>query len=495
MGFNAIHETVVSDIFETIKDGVRIAGDVVNPKSVRVRNARSLARATSGLTLAFPVICSNTLPIETASMIAKAIERKNVSMLQMAFSAYNITNAKDAVEHLSKFHQNLNLSKMDLDKFMDAMEMLGESSYVYPEDARAIAEDCKRNLNFVLSNSISDTSLLEYSEITRYGEKRVVKEAIAKPQKYGPKGPEDYTDDEINQAAYDDGPYNSLGKDNARWYLKQKAQEDQHKDQMKQSEDQFNRKQDQQQRFHDDDMENERIKQRQNAVDSQRQQFTAMLLPSDVKKANEMQPTLMLVQFYVNDKDRDLNVAQQFVCGVKSKLYAVGSDEILNKIITKNVDSDILLKLVKVSTREISFVKDFLLGLDEARLDALSKSRKGSGSRIFKALERRAIKGKIRRSLRMENSAKAISSLVISSEEAEELKKYENIDIYQPRTIIPIMEKLNLLYFAVVDTTAESVDIITDGETEYETYSFTSLERESSDNTYKKVVNLITKVS
>ena len=484
MGFNAIHETVVSDIFETIKDGVRIAGDVVNPKSVRVRNARSLARATSGLTLAFPVICSNTLPIETASMIAKAIERKNVSMLQMAFSAYNITNAKDAVEHLSKFHQNLNLSKMDLDKFMDAMEMLGESSYIYPEDVRAIAEDCKRNLNYVLSNSISDTSLLEYAEITRYGEKRVVKEAIAKPQKYGPYGLRDYTDDEINQAAYDDSPYSSLGKDNARWYLTQKAQEDRENNRIKQLQSQ-----------HDDDMENERIKQRQNAVDSQRQQFTAMLLPSDVKKANEMQPTLMLVQFYVNDKDRDLNVAQQFVCGVKSKLYAVGSDEILNKIITKNVDSDILLKLVKVSTREISFVKDFLLGLDEARLDALSKSRKGSGSRIFKALERRAIKGKIRRSLRMENSAKAISSLVISSEEAEELKKYENIDIYQPKSIIPIMEKLNLLYFAVVDTTAESVDIITDGETEYETYSFTSLERESSDNTYKKVVNLITKVS
>lgn len=482
MGFNAIHETVVSDIFETIKDGVRIAGDVVNPKSVRVRNARSLARATSGLTLAFPVICSNTLPIETASMIAKAIERKNVSMLQMAFSAYNITNAKDAVEHLSKFHQNLNLSKMDLDKFMDAMEMLGESSYVYPEDVRAVAEDCKRNLNYVLSNSISDTSLLEYSEITRYGEKRVVKEAR-----------DDIEYDKMAQS--DIHHYEKMRQSDSQHRDKMTQSDAQHRDRMDQSNSQFDRRQDQQQRFHDDDMENERIKQRQNAVDSQRQQFTAMLLPSDVKKANEMQPTLMLVQFYVNDKDRDLNVAQQFVCGVKSKLYAVGSDEILNKIITKNVDSDILLKLVKVSTREISFVKDFLLGLDEARLDALSKSRKGSGSRIFKALERRAIKGKIRRSLRMENSAKAISSLVISSEEAEELKKYENIDIYQPRTIVPIMEKLNLLYFAVVDTTAESVDIITDGENEYETYSFTNLERESSDNTYKKVVNLITKVS
>lgn len=484
MGFNAIHETVVSDIFETIKDGVRIAGDVVNPKSVRVRNARSLARATSGLTLAFPVICSNTLPIETASMIAKAIERKNVSMLQMAFSAYNITNAKDAVEHLSKFHQNLNLSKMDLDKFMDAMEMLGESSYVYPEDMRAVAEDCKRNLNFVLSNSISDTSLLEYAEITRYGEKRVVKEAIVKPQKYGANGPEDYTDDEINQSAYDDGPYNALGKDNARFYLSRKDREDQEA-----------RRAERDRKAADAKNDLETTQRRQSGSDSMRQQFQAMLLQSDVKKANEMQPTMMLVNFYVNDKDRDLNVAQQFVCGVKSKLYAVSSDEILNKIITKNVDSDILLKLVKVSTREISFVKDFLLGLDEARLDALSRSRKGSGSRIFKALERRAIKGKIRRSLRMENSAKAISSLVISSEEAEELKKYENIDVYQPRTIIPIMEKLNLLYFVVVDTTAESVDIITDGEMEYETYSFTNLERESSDNTYKKVVNLITKVS
>lgn len=484
MGYNAIHETVVSDIFETIKDGIRIAGDVVNPKSARVRNARSLARATSGLTLAFPVICTNTLPIETASMIAKAIERKNVAMLQMAFSAYNITNAKDAVEHLSKFHQNLNLSKMDLDKFMDTMEMLGESTYMYPEEIRAVAEDCRRNLNFTLPNSISDVSLLEYAEITKYGEKKIIKEAIQKPKKYGINGPEDYTDDEINQAAYDDSPYNSLGKDNARYYQSRKDREDQDAKRAEREKQAADAKNDL-----------EKAKRRQDATDSMRQQLQAVLMPSDVKKANEMQPTMMLVNFYVNDKDRDLNVAQQFVCGVKSKLYSVDSNEIINKIITKNVDSDILLKLVKVSTREISFVKDFLLGLDEARLDALSKSRKGSASRIFKALERRAIKGKIRRSLRMENSAKAISTLVISSEEAEELKKYENIDIYQPKTIVPIMEKLNLLYFVVVDSTAESVDIIVDGETEYETYSFTNLERESSDNAYKKVVNLITKIS
>ena len=65
----------------------------------------------------------------------------------------------------------------------------------------------------------------------------------------------------------------------------------------------------------------------------------------------------------------------------------------------------------------------------------------------------------------------------------------------KPSNIIPIMEKLNLLYFVVVDTTAESISIITDGETEYETYSFTSLEREAGDGAYKKVVNLMTKLT
>ena len=485
MGFNQIHETVVTDIFETIRDGIRLAGDAINPKTAKVRNSRSLARATSGLTLAFPVICTNTLPLETATMIAKAIERKNVSMLQMAFSAYNITSDTDAISHLSKFHQNLNLSKMDLDTFMDTMESLGESAHIYPNEVSAIKEDCRRNLNFVLDDSINPVSLLEYSEVPSYGGigSTVIQEA---PRPKNPDG-SDKSDEDIEKDAVnvsDDTPLQKAQglstrkdqeRDNARWYYDQKNKEDKmNLDTIKANND-------------------ARGKLGQASKDKY-DQFTKQLLPSDVKKANEMQPTMMIVNFYVNEKDRDLNVAQQFVCGVKSKLYAIDSADIINKIITKHVDSDILLKLVKVSTREISFVKDFLLGLDDAKIDALSKSRKGSSSALFKALERRALKGKIRRSLRLENSAKAISALVISSEEADELKKYENIDVLSSRTIIPIMEKLNLLYFIVVDNTSEAIHMLTDGETEFESYSFTALERENGDAAYKKAINLITKV-
>ena len=473
MGYESIHETVVADIFDTIKDGIQLVDGIVRPKTASVRKSSSLARATSGLTLVFPVVITNTLPIETASMIAKAIERKNVSMLQMAFSAYNITCATDAIEHLEKFHKNLNLGHMTLDDFMDTMETFGESGTISAADQRAITEDCKHNINYVLKPSVNENSLMSYVESTVYGQTHILTEA--------PNSDFQGTDQRTAESR--------------RQFNLSYAQRDaHHQDDIAVQ----NRKNDiaaDKNNIDRDKLDLDSRKALGQASDQQRQYLSNQLLSSDVKKANEMQPSMMLVNFYVNDKDRDLNIAQQAVCGVKSKLYPVDSADILNKVITKHIDSDIILKLVKVSSREISFVKDFLLGIDDAKLDSLSKSRKGSGSRIFKALERRAIKGKIRRSLRIENSAKAITSLVISSEEAEELKKYNNIDVMQPRTIIPIMEKLNLLYFLVVDSTSEAVHILTDGDGEFESFSFTSLERDSGDSSYKKVINLMTKIA
>ena len=43
MGYESIHETVVADILETIKDGVHLVDGVVKPKSANVRMSSSLA--------------------------------------------------------------------------------------------------------------------------------------------------------------------------------------------------------------------------------------------------------------------------------------------------------------------------------------------------------------------------------------------------------------------------------------------------------------------
>lgn len=487
MGFNSIHETVIEDILNTVKDGVKYVDGKLKPKSPEIRTASSLSRATSGLTLTFPVIVEDSLDLETSVMISKAIERKNIALLQMAFSAYNITNATDAISHLSKFHTNINADKLTVDKFMDVMDNIHESADLYesaiiPESTiRAIVEDNKRNCNFVLDDSINESSLSEFSEVSRYGQKIIIKEALPRPR---------YTDgteasDDDMKALYNDD--NDSVSNKARNTL---DSEDREKENNRRD-----RRTVQKMNIDINRNNNDARKALGTASDQKRQYLASQLLPGEVKKANEMQPSLMIVNFYVNDKDRDLNVAQQIVAGVKSKMYPVSSADVSNKIITKAADADIMLKLVKVSTREISFVKDFLLGLDDAKLDSLSKSRKGSNTALFKALERRALKGKIRKTLKLENSAKAISSLVLSVETVEELKKYNNIDLMNPKIAAKIMEKLNLLYLVIADTTSESVSILTDGEYNYETLSFTALERETGDGAYKKVVKLMTNMS
>lgn len=487
MGFNSVHETVVEDILNTIKDGVKYVDGKIKPKSPKIRTASSLSRATSGLTLTFPVIVEDSLDLETSVMVSKAIERKNIALLQMAFSAYNITNATDAISHLSKFHTNINADKLTVDKFVDVMDNMHESAGLYassiiPESTiRAIVEDNKRNCNFVLDDSINESSLLEFSEVSRYGQKMIIKEALPRPRH---NDGTTATDDEMKSLYNDD---DSEVSKKAKEVLDSEEKDKQNKLRDDRTVQKMN--------IDITRNNNDARKALGAASDQKRQYLASQLLPGEVKKANEMQPSLMIVNFYVNDKDRDLNVAQQIVAGVKSKMYPVSSADVSNKIITKAADADIMLKLVKVSTREISFVKDFLLGLDDAKLDSLSKSRKGSNTALFKALERRALKGKIRKTLKLENSAKAISSLVLSVETVEELKKYNNIDLMNPKIAAKIMEKLNLLYLVIVDTTSESVNILTDGEYNYETLSFTALERETGDGAYKKVVKLMTNMS
>ena len=485
MNVKAIHETTFADILDVLKTGVSTVDSVFHKKGPSIERSSSLARATEGMTLVFPVICSNACTIDNATMVAKALERRNIALLQIAFQAYNITASTDAIDHLRKFHTNLDEHQFTLDKFSNVMSSIGESSspmYSLPSKIYAVNEDCRKNINFFFEDDINNTPLTQYKEVFKYGggQSVIIKEAKDDDKQFG------------LRFGFDKAKFNKQQQRDKEKFDYQKERDQKQFDYQKERDAIRDKSQ------KEDKKQKEISDTRKNALDfadKTRQYLQNQLLPSDVKKANESQPSLMIVNFYVNDKDKDLNIAQQAVAGVKSKIYTVDSSDIINKIIKKNTDSDILLKLVKVSTREISFFKDFLLGIDDAKLDALTKSKRGSSSAIFKVLERRALGGKIRKRLGTTNNAKAITSLVITMEEVDQLQKYNDVDVLEPRVIIPIMESLNLLYFIIVDDTSESIKLFVDGQTDYEDISFSSLEKESGDSTYKKVINLMTKIS
>ena len=222
--------------------------------------------------------------------------------------------------------------------------------------------------------------------------------------------------------------------------------------------------------------------------------LTKNLLDNEVKKSNELVETQMIIQIYHKTKS-GTTVPVSFIIGVKAKMHPMDSMDIIERIQNKNKDNNFFLKFVQASTREISFFRDFIFAIDRSKIDALSISRRHkSSSVLWKVLERRAVKSKIKRLMGSKNNAMAISTLVITQEEVEFIKKEYDINVEDPSVITPIMESYNLMGFVIVDESTETAKFIFDtGEDLYEHLSFNSLERESSSNDYKKIVNLIAK--
>jgi hypothetical protein len=223
--------------------------------------------------------------------------------------------------------------------------------------------------------------------------------------------------------------------------------------------------------------------------------FTKQLLPQDVAKANELMPTLVTVNFTTVDTNSGVKNTATGIIGVKAKLYPVDSMEIITRISSKYSTNNTLFNLVRASTREISFFKDFAFAIDKAKIDAINMAKKSDNSSMFKLLERRATKNKFS-SLLKKNDASPITSLVLSQEEVEYLKKYHNTDMEKSYITRTILESYNLMDIVIADESLEVARFLfDDGDGIFETMTFDSLEKEAKDSSYKKVINLMSKIN
>ncbi len=460
-----IHETVIRDVVDILVDvskSVELGGGIDGIKN-RGKSFKSISAASSNLTLVFPVIVSKNINIENAAMITKAIERKATSMLQILFSAISVSDSKDAIEYVKQFHQNLKLdSDVTVDTFIDAMDKFiiqneSNDNFIYDKELYAAIREDMKNINYVLPDNISESGINNFSMYPQYkfGSSRIIKE-ITEDEKEAKRAEREAKRDEM-EANRDRREANKNLRDSIS-------------------------------SIYDIAKKNTEI------AKNNQDRFRNQIVDSDVKKANELVPTTMIINFV--SMNSGIAIPTSCVIGIKAKLYPIDSEDIINRIIIKNQDNNGFQKFIRASTREISFFKDFIFAIDRAKMDALSSSKRGSSSKLWKVLERRALKGKVRRTLGQINDATSITTLVVSQEEVEYLKKSENINVENPKVIRGIMESYGLMSFVIVDESMEVAKFIFDtGEDIYENLAFSSLEREANDSSYKKVINLMTKMS
>ena len=218
-----------------------------------------------------------------------------------------------------------------------------------------------------------------------------------------------------------------------------------------------------------------------------------LLSQDKLDKANQQMPLMMKVNFISKATGRPITTSAYL--GIKCKLFDVAGLGIVQRIVSKNSSAISLFNFIRATSQEIGFWRDFVFALSKAKVDAISNARNGSSSKMWKALEQRATKSKLNQFFRQKNDATAITSLLVTTDEVEELKKNNDIDLSRSNVARKIMSDYNLLCIGIVDETTESVALIFDtGDDEYELVRFKSLKKEK-DIDAKQIVNLLTKMA
>lgn len=510
---NTLHEAG-SDTVDTI---VQIAKGLSNVATNKVANKSeysysSIAKAASKLIAVFPVLTSRTVSFDTARMTSKYIEQISCQFFMFALQQANISNAKDGIAYLRQFHQNLNMGDDNTDAVIAAMQSWIDAYTKGTQESTTFADALN---NEVLSEAMVDPFMMQSDDVKiSASDMRELMHAMQESAniqfydtKLNPLSIDDYVVREfaggdyrvavspyiLNEAkankkkaknSYDENKeqhrheeeMNKILNDRMKTYQKAQSERD-----KQDAENEKQQKEDQKAAAKENDWRNANLK-----------GDARFLKDQDIKKMNDAVPSILIVKFYQkNNNDGVSGVATEFLIGIKSKVVPITTAEILRRIMNDNKDGQKFLKFMRVITGELK-ASDVLLGLSRITDDVKSYKVKGARGDIWTLLQNRAVAAKEQVRSGKHNDFSAITTVLISQQDADELYREENFDINDPKNAIHFMQSYNLMGFVIADDSNEVLHLLLDnGSKNFEDISYRMLERETQDSTYKKLINLM----
>lgn len=214
------------------------------------------------------------------------------------------------------------------------------------------------------------------------------------------------------------------------------------------------------------------------------------LMDTDFKKANDLVPTMLHIRVYPTsvDGDEELPDPIDFVLGVKVTLHSVVADAMVENLARGINKDNHFFEFVKWTTGETRFFKDFVFAMDQQKWDAKNLSSKNKG--WFVASKKRKEKAKILAKVG-KNAPTPIMTVVVSKDCIELLAKSYGYDIEKsPMLLDNLMENYYLLGFVIVNPATNRVDINLDGFTQAETLTLNTLQKEETreDKKFKEMM-------
>ena len=341
---------IISNIIDLV-NGSKLAAGKLSKSDFEFRTTRnSISRKSSDSILQFPVICSDALAPDDLMMVSKALEREYSQFVRIAASLDDVIDVKGSsvrdakLNKIRSIHQNMGYSGQG------RFGMNGGQFYIE-------------------SGDMTYTSICESFE-----RKNIELLAPAKPS--------------LNESSL----FEMTCKNNKNYYcLGEAISEEEYNEkkreldlkQMKSSlsrgkeQDKFNKEKFEYQKARDarDDENNARAL--RGTIISNRSPFQNQLLATDVKKANELVPTMMELNFLYDNGSQFVETS--IIVGIKTVNHLVGSDEMMYNMSLAVKEKRHLFNFIQWTTGEIEMVKDWMLAKDKIK-DEVNRQRAGKES-------------------------------------------------------------------------------------------------------------------
>ena len=407
---------------------------------------KSIARGALDGTLQFPCLISNTLSVEMATTIAKTLERVYASFVQTYFSLNNtidISVDKNPNMFLQKFHHNVKVESTGLDLYK---EYCIESDKDYDALMERIYDGTTKAYINGKENKMILFNFSEKFSKKAFEDNQVLLEETLAHVDYAPFP-------NVGNSPF----YEADIEDEPDYYTKKAIDA----------------------RFGDaSSRKNEIFK-----VTTSDKLKVPVLTDNDVKKSNDLQPYLMQVRLMAVNDQKEFVQFMDFIVGIKVVLHTVKSEEMITNLQAAMQNGNVLFNFIRCTTGEKSFFKDFLLGLNDTKLDVANRAR--GSSPWWATLKRLKNTSRAQSSFFSKTQLVPNSTIVVSAYEVDMLKNNYGMDLRNPKLALAVMKSLFLMNFVIIDEGSRSVEILYDGETSYQIYPLETLEREISMNSNK----------
>ena len=485
------------DIIDTISS---VHGELTN-QILTSRTNQSVSKMAQEGVANFPVLVSDALTIEDATLVSKALEKEYASFLLVAMTMNPVLSTDgsnaSASQYVNKFHQNIDtkatgsdllnamstfteaaMNKFDLD-YQTVEEMQTAMLYYLFEnvDCKSINE-MNAKYSYVVKDIAESTILNDISNRRIDLTYKPIFEARNDRNSLGP----GHTVHRNNTGSSSSGNSPRVYRVNNNGYKPKESKPNTTNPQLNGALT-LQMSNDMRRNLGEDKLTS-------NMISAMSTRQTQHMMDNDVKKANELVPTLLHMRMFRVNKETGDVLPIDFVLGIKATLHPIPSEQMITNVCRGIKNEDTFFNFLRWTTGETRFFKDFVFAINELKIDAINSSNRSS--KWWSMLKRRKALSKIKNII-LPNKMLPNATLVVTQEEVDTIREVYGYDLTKASILNKLMSNYFLLGFVIVDPSLQRVKFLFDGQSQFETLTYATLARESStnDKQFKEMLNML----